>query len=309
MAKRKTTKAQTASALDTESTDLTTADPGDRAVAPESQQRTTEAREIEPLARELSLAYKRAVDYYREKRGMSFKKADKEARRALRSLTLYNFDVEVISWLDLSREVPKDKAGAYEFWRYLKRFATDEFESGHRAASSMSYNDTPFERAQFLAIRDALIAEWKPRGASELMLIDSMVQAYCAQLFWMEELHRRSVFEFKEDRETKWLTPRVTTAEATEQAAAMLDRFHKIYVRALRNLRDLRRYAPNLVIQGAGQVNIGQQQIIRQDGANGESSMAQADRPSANSEGRTDAVDYLGPEQDESQVLNATRHF
>ena len=141
------------------------------------------------------------------------------------------------------------------------------------------------------------------------MLIDSMVHAYCAQLFWMEELHRRSVFEFKEDRETKWLTPRVTTAEAIEQAAAMLDRFHKIYVRALRNLRDLRRYASNLVIQGAGQVNIGQQQIIRQDGANGESSMAQADRQSANSEGRTDAVDYLGPGQDESQVLNATRHF
>ena len=306
MAKRTTTKAQAASLVETESTQPANADPRDRAVPLERQPRTTEALEIDPLARELSLAYKRAVEYYREKRGMSFEKADKEARKSLQSMTLYNFDAEALSWLDLSREVRKEREGAYEFWRYLKRFATDEFESGHRAAASMSYNDTPFERAQFLAVRDALIAEWKPRGASELMLIDSMVQAYCAQLFWMEELHRRSVFEFKEDRESKWHTPRVSTAEAIEQAAAMLDRFHKIYVRALRHLRDLRRYASNLVIQGAGQVNIGQQQVIQ--GA--QSSMAQAERDAPNADGsKASANEYLGSEQDESQLFNATRHF
>ena len=49
-------------------------------------------------------------------------------------------------------------------------------------------------------------------------------------------------------------------AEAIEQAA-MVDRFNRLFLRTLRQLRDLRRYAPAVTIQNAGQVNIGQQQV------------------------------------------------
>lgn len=41
----------------------------------------------------------------------------------------------------------------------------------------------------------------------------------------------------------------------------MADSFHKTAIRTLRTLRDLRRYAPSVSIQRAGQVNIGERQV------------------------------------------------
>jgi hypothetical protein len=47
----------------------------------------------------------------------------------------------------------------------------------------------------------------------------------------------------------------VTKAEAIEQAGAMVDRFHRLMIRTIRTLRDLRRYAPKIVVQNAGLLN------------------------------------------------------
>ncbi len=44
-------------------------------------------------------------------------------------------------------------------------------------------------------------------------------------------------------------------------AAAMVDRFNQLFLRTLRQLRDLRRYSQQIVIHQPGQVNIGQQQV------------------------------------------------
>jgi hypothetical protein len=41
----------------------------------------------------------------------------------------------------------------------------------------------------------------------------------------------------------------------------MVDRFNRIFLRTLRALRDLRRYTPAVIVQNAGQVNIGEQQV------------------------------------------------
>lgn len=41
----------------------------------------------------------------------------------------------------------------------------------------------------------------------------------------------------------------------------MVDRFNKLFVRTLRALRDLRRYASSMIVQNAGQVNVGAQQL------------------------------------------------
>jgi hypothetical protein len=48
---------------------------------------------------------------------------------------------------------------------------------------------------------------------------------------------------------------------AEPEATAMVDRYNKMFIRTLRALRDLRRYAPSVVIQNAGQVNVGSQQV------------------------------------------------
>jgi hypothetical protein len=41
----------------------------------------------------------------------------------------------------------------------------------------------------------------------------------------------------------------------------MAERWNRMFLRTLRALRELRRYAPTITIQNAGQVNIGSQQL------------------------------------------------
>ena len=55
--------------------------------------------------------------------------------------------------------------------------------------------------------------------------------------------------------------PRVTDSQAIDQAASLADRYHRMFVRSLRALRDLRRYNPTIVFQNTGQVNVGQEQV------------------------------------------------
>jgi len=60
-----------------------------------------------------------------------------------------------------------------------------------------------------------------------------------------------------------WFPPYVEEQEALEHAAQMADRWNRMYMRTLRQLRDLRRYAP-VTINNPSQVNIasdGGQQI------------------------------------------------
>ncbi len=41
----------------------------------------------------------------------------------------------------------------------------------------------------------------------------------------------------------------------------MVDRFNRLFLWTLRDLRDLRRYAPSVTAQNAAQLNIGGQQV------------------------------------------------
>jgi hypothetical protein len=58
----------------------------------------------------------------------------------------------------------------------------------------------------------------------------------------------------------RYETPRVSDAEALAEAAGMVERLHRLYVRTLRALQDLRRLEP-VVVRRAGQVNVAHQQI------------------------------------------------
>ena len=50
-------------------------------------------------------------------------------------------------------------------------------------------------------------------------------------------------------------------AEAIEEAATMVDRWNRLFLRTLRQLRDLRRYTPSVVVGNVSQLNIAQQQM------------------------------------------------
>jgi hypothetical protein len=124
-------------------------------------------------------------------------------------------------------------------WEEIKRAALDELRSGHRAAKAMDGHESHcWQRAQFLAVRNDFIEAWQPRNGVERQLIDNLAQAQTCWLRWI------------------WEPPRVGEVEANEQAAAMVDRFNRIFLRTLRALRDLRRYAGPVIVQNAGQVNV-----------------------------------------------------
>ena len=63
------------------------------------------------------------------------------------------------------------------------------------------------------------------------------------------------------DRDGNYATQRVETSVANKQVAAMTDRSNRLFLRALRVLDDLRRYAPNGMTKCAAQANIGAQQV------------------------------------------------
>jgi len=168
-----------------------------------------------------------------------------------------------VSWLGLSTLIEHDPESGWATWVRIKSEARAELGSGHRAAMAFQWDDSPWERARFLAIRQAFIEEWQPRGGIESTLIDQMAQAHTAYLFWMTRAHVLTVTEGKQEddklkRDGYWQPPRVDTAAALDQAAAMADRFHRLF---LRTLRALRRYTPPLVVQNVEQLNVGGQQV------------------------------------------------
>jgi hypothetical protein len=152
-------------------------------------------------------------------------------------------------------------------WEEIKQAAREDLQSGHRAARTVEgYYSNPWKRAQFLAIREDLAKEWQPRNGIERQLIDTLAQAQTALFGWQEAL---AIYESTKSLDEKydiekragWNPPRVSEVQTIEQAAAMIDRFNKILLRTLRALRDLRRYAPAVIVQNAEQVNVAGQRV------------------------------------------------
>jgi hypothetical protein len=122
-----------------------------------------------------------------------------------------------------------------------------------------------------------------PSGGIEIAMVDMLAQSYFQWQFWLEQTVKRSQTEPREEHykyqewkryqkelqkaksweEGYWFPPYVTEQRAIEHAVQMADRFNRIFMRTLRQLRDLRRYAP-VTINNPNQVNIaaeGGQQI------------------------------------------------
>ncbi len=124
----------------------------------------------------------------------------------------------------------------------------------------MEYQHEAWRRAQYLAIRDGLVEEWRPRGASEFILIDTMTQAYVMQLEWTEKAMtrmqgapRQETYEYQEWKKYRkaeervnqwgpgaWDIPYQREADALEQAFRMADQCAKAFQRAARQLANIR---------------------------------------------------------------------
>lgn len=231
----------------------------------ESGMQVAEARN---LGRELARVYKRTVESFQQLSCLSPEEAIERVDELLSGVSVedvLHLDPEEISWLDLD-----SLAGAGEsiqIWEQIKAEARDELSVGGTVAKVVEgHNAKPWERAQFFALRQGMIDEWRPRGGMELALIDTLASSLYMYRFWLNQHVERATTRAEIQKNDLKVRGKRRPAlsweeENTARAAEMADRFHRMAMRSLRALRDLRRYAPTVSIQSAGQVNIGEKQV------------------------------------------------
>ena len=207
----------------------------------------SEALEVGMLARELAAAYRERVSRYKHELGVSPQEAVAKADEPSpvgHLLRISLLPPEEVTWADceeLNRSSP-DKALA--LWEQIKQAALEELRSGHRAGGTLLDRDPrAFELARFLAIRTELTEGWQPQNSVERLLLDQMAVAHSAMLDWMQKLAQQ------------------VENQGAEQAAAMVDRFNKMFLRTLRALCNLQKIPLAVIVQNAGQVNVGGQQV------------------------------------------------
>ena len=210
-----------------------------------------------------------------EARACAYKacKDEDEAKRIYDKMM--SLPLDCLDFVDMLEMWPVAPWIAESLWERLKREAGDEFESGHLAGKAITpvhYMRTAWNVASFLGLRESFIAEWQPRGGIELSLIDMLAQAFLLYQHWVEQSVLRTKTRAREEhpeytrwkankREQGWLhgywdIPYVSERGAQEFAAQQADRWNRIYMRTLRNLRDLRRYSVPVTINNPQQVNI-----------------------------------------------------
>jgi hypothetical protein len=206
-----------------------------------------------------------------------------EAKKLLQ--TMMRLPLESLNFVDLMELHDFAPRVAERFWEKAKREGRAEFESGHLAANitfPVGYMKQLWNIARYLGVRESFIAEWQPKGGIEIALIDMLAQSYFQWQYWLEQTVKRSQTRPREEHpdykewqrlrkkyneeswmDGYWLPPYVSEQAAIEHAVQMADRFNRIFMRTLRQLRDLRRYSP-VTINNPSQVNIaneGGQQI------------------------------------------------
>jgi hypothetical protein len=220
------------------------------------------------LAGEVAAAFGQKVRQYREWHGLTPEEArvraggprPEDLDRALTG------PPEEVTWEDLDALTGKDPAGALRRWEEVKRAAREEVRAGHRAARAIQGGDNAlWERARFLAVRAELTEAWRPRDAVEQHLVDHLAQWQALLWRWQEAFTAwTETASYGPRRRKKGEPPeavRLSEAEALERAAAKVERLHRLYLRTLKALQELRRARPPVIVRRAGQVNVGQQQV------------------------------------------------
>jgi hypothetical protein len=122
-------------------------------------------------------------------------------------------------------------------------------------------NQTPYQRATFGVVLESFERAWQPTNVIEQTMLEMLVQAYLSYNHWLRVAmnaaeYAYNVIEPDNAKDGRWNPPRLSADETIENAMAMADRFNRLYLRVLRQMRDLRRYTPALTINNPQQVNI-----------------------------------------------------
>ena len=240
------------------------------------------------LLRQFHRAFVRSVAFYKSPAGgsLSSEEARGAAFHACTNLEeakkefdmLMGQPLENLHFVDLAKLFSFAPRVAERFWENAKREGRNEFESGHLAANvtfPVGYMKGLWNIARYLGVRESFLDDWNPKGGIEIALVDMLAQTYFQWQYWIEQTVLRSETRPREEHheyrkwkqwneKTKnakswqdgyWFPPYVSEQQAVEYAVQMADRFNRIFMRTLRQLRDLRRYSP-VTINNPNQVNI-----------------------------------------------------
>jgi hypothetical protein len=215
------------------------------------------------IAEEMSRAYLHRIAYYRRAYGLK----PEEARELADKPTIPEFldrarhgDPQQLTWGELHELMRMDPNQGAERWQEIAQAGRDWVASGHAAAKALEgWAGRPWDRAVYFALIAELEDQWEPQNGVERALLASMAQAQFEQYRWLEYGSSLQGRERKQQRQhcDQWEEPTVSTVQAQDRAYEMADRWNRAFLRNLRALRDLRRYAVNVTIQGPGQVNVG----------------------------------------------------
>ncbi len=235
-------------------------------------EKSEERAESLSIVREMARAFANSMEFYKGDWGG--KKPHDEAVKETLSMNEWRrkyvegLPPEKVDWGHLAAIAEVDVNDSLALWVRLREAADDELESGRRAAAIVGSKREPYALAQFLAIRDSFADQWQPTGGIESAMIDMMTIAFSLQMYWSTIAHQRAVqIHNDQDKELKryenkgWKSPYQHEAGAIEQAHRLADSYNRQFLRVLRQLRDLRRYAPVIIQNNGGQVNIGEQQV------------------------------------------------
>ncbi len=176
-----------------------------------------------------------------------------------------------LDWRHLSSLSHVDMQAALDLWHAIRQTARDAVESGAHVTEVVCPNATPIERAQLFALREQLIEGWKPQNGMERAMIDMLALSFSLYLHWTGIAHDRVLRTAEEVKvsksespmwsEGRWRFPTISESAAVDQAHRLADGYHRQFMRTLRQLRDLRRYAPPVIVNNGGQVNVASQQV------------------------------------------------
>jgi len=230
---------------------------------------------------DLSHALTRQIDFMVKHMNLSPDEAAASVRDA-RGIQPEDEDADQVSWYALSRLLEVEPERGERLWQSIRDDAANELRRGVRSSRSVErFNAGPYDRARMVAILTSLRTSLAPRDGLEELLIHQMACAYELHLHWQERASayaQQDEWEGERDRRNAisnmsakqreryesdhgWLPPRVSSAEAIDQAVMIADRYQRSFLRLMKAFRDNRRLFSALIVAG-GQVNIAEQQIV-----------------------------------------------
>lgn len=219
--------------------------------------------ETQQLAREMARAFAEKLEQFR--RAGAAKDNPRDPAQPAPDWfveSLLQCPPEDVTFADLEQLTRIDPGRMAARWDEVKATARRDLDSGWIAARALEpHGGSAWERACFHSVRQSLRQAWPPRNALEAYLLDEMAQYESVRQSWLRVLAavsrlpqvRRPPGE-GESRGDKGRPQ--SAAEATIEAAQMVERLQRLFHNAVRMLLNLRRVKTPIVVRRAGQVNV-----------------------------------------------------